>query len=147
MENLLPILIIGGIYFYNVYSKYKEEQKKHQKRMQKPQSRGSQQSYKKTQPAYKKSSPPPTYKARPAFQVESPRMDENITRKAKRPNITTEIEAAREEIQEINESLPKLDLEVVELNEPGKEVQNELEYSFDLRDAVIKSAILHRPKI
>src|SRR5699024_1044720 len=147
MENLLPILIIGGMYFYNVYSKYKEEQKKHQKRMQKPQNRRSQQSYKKAQTTYKKESPPPIYKPRPALQVESIRVEENTKGKGKQPDVTAEIEAAREELQEINESLPKLDLEVVELNKPGKEVLNHLEYSFDLRDAIIKSAILQRPKI
>lgn len=145
MENLIPILIIGAIYFYNVYKKFTEEQAKHQQRK-----------------ANRPHVAPVSQREVPQQRVKMPGVPSPVTyrdseaeifdpwtgyvkKEKKRPTTSKKVSSAQE-IQRINKNLPKIDLEVVELESADEEI-HVLDSSFDLRDAVIKSAILHRPKV
>lgn len=145
MENLIPILIIGAIYFYNVYKKFKEEQAKHQERkIPRPHAVPSRQREMPKQRVKTPASPPPITYGDSDVEVLDP-WTGYVKREEKRPTVSKKVSSAQE-IQRINKSLPKIDLEVVELQGAGEEM-NVLDSSFDLQDAVIKSAILHRPKV
>lgn len=145
MENLIPILIIGAIYFYNVYKKFKEEQAKHQQRKtNRPHAVPVPQREVQQQRVKTPASPSPVIYGDLETEVLDPWTD-YVKKEKKRPTASKKVSSAQE-IQKINKNLPKIDLEVVELQGADEEI-HVLDSSFDLRDAVIKSAILHRPKV
>lgn len=145
MENLIPILIIGAIYFYNVYKKFKEEQEKHQqRRAARPHAVPAAKNEAPKSPVKTPVSPPPTTYEDVEIDILDPWT--GYVQKEEKRSRTSKKGSSAQELQRINKKLPKIELEVVEL-QGDEEEASVIEPSFDLRDAIIKSAILHRPKI
>lgn len=129
MENFLPALFIIGAVIYKIYTEYQKEQEKARRRMpQAPQS---------------KPPVPPEHQPRrtviePTTAVPLP-IPHQKTKYA--PDIPDEVRKLREQKQQKATHAKKI---VVELE---KEIESEKEasISFDLREAVIQSAILNKP--
>ncbi|MGO1244002.1 MAG: hypothetical protein ACTJHT_02025 [Sphingobacterium sp.] len=120
MENFLPaLLIIGGV-IYKIYSEYKKDQEK-------ARHRNPSRPIKTTPPSPPKRIVPPTLKP---TTVQLPNVEEEITQKYTKKRFQTE--SPKRKLQEIPKKV-----------EP--EISADEAYSFDLRQAVIQSAILDRP--
>lgn len=129
MENLVVVLLFVGSIVYKIYTNYKEEMEKSAKRgPQRP-------------PIAKQQSPATVVKPQQYNPTPPPIPQPNIPQTA--PSFVTKsntIQEIPDEVQRIRESRkknPKLDLEEVE--------EKQEPIAFDLRQAVIQSAILERP--
>lgn len=129
MENFLPaLLIIGGV-IYKIYSEYQKEQEKARRRM----------------PQVPQPPLPIPSEQRPQRTVIEPTMSIPIPvppKKTERsPNISEEVRKMREKRSADANSIKKV------VVKPVVNIESEKEdiISFDLREAVIQSAILNRP--
>lgn len=120
MENFLPaLLIIGGV-IYKIYSEFKKDQEK-------ARHRNPSRPIKTTPPDPSRRIVPPTSKP---ITVQLPHINEEITQRYTEKRFQTE--GPKRKLQEIPK---KVETEI--LAAEG--------HSFDLREAVIQSAILERP--
>lgn len=161
MDKFIPILIVIAIYFFKFYNNYKEEQKKNSRRSI-PQNYNSPEQAKDIH--YDR---PTSYDSR--SRRNSGTGNRNIPSERPQPtrrhtdqpvNVNQTIDRRDREITHtplkrhdhkeayIRTQLPKIDLEIIELEDSHSEVSNQSKkLQFDLKDAVIKSAILNRLQI
>lgn len=142
MENFLPGLLIIGAIIYKIYSEYKKEQENVRRRMQ--QNRNPPPSvppvvFEEQQPRPTVTQPtitPPTLSEPVAPPI--PKVEYYV----EVPETVKKAREARERNQNRTNSLTKTIVKpVVDLDEEEQDGVT----SFDLRDAVIQSAILNRP--
>lgn len=129
MENILPaLLIIGGV-IYKIYSEYQKEQEKARRRM----------------PQAQQPTPPVSSKRQSQRTIIEPTMSIPIPVPQKKtaglPSIPKEVRKIREKRAVDTNSTKKI------VVKPLATIENEKEDipSFDLREAVLQSAILNRP--
>lgn len=128
MENFLPaLLIIGGV-IYKIYSEYQKEQEKARRRM--PQTPPSSQ----PQEVFEQRPQPPVIE--PTMSVPMPA----IPKEEYFRNMPEEARRAKAKREATTNNLKTATPLVVDIEE-----EKENTTSFDLREAVIQSAILHRP--
>lgn len=128
MENFLPVLLIIGGVIYKIYSEYQKEQEKARRRM----------------PQVPPPTPPVTSEQRPQRTVVEPTMSIPIPVPPKKMlrarDMPEEVRKMREKRSaETNSNKKAIVKPVVDLE------KTEGTTSFDLREAVIQSAILNRP--
>jgi len=128
MENFLPaLLIIGGV-IYKIYSEYQKEQEKARRRM--PQTPPSTQ----PQEVFEQRPQPPVIE--PTISLPIPA----IPKEEYARNMAVEVRKAKEKAQTAVNRATKTAPRVVTIDSEKEETA-----SFNLREAVIQSAILHRP--
>ncbi|MBL1407792.1 hypothetical protein [Sphingobacterium faecale] len=129
MENLVVVLLFVGSIVYKIYSNYKEEMEKSAKRTpQRPTTAPHQHPHPVVEPYRSPSTPPPI----PQKQVNKSTQD-FVTK-------SNMIQDIPEEVQRLKEYRKK---QVAVVAEEVKEEHQPI--AFDLRQAVIQSAILERP--
>lgn len=166
MENLLPFLLLAAGFIYKIYSNFQEEQKKAQKRnpsqpVAKEPEPAERPINRKEGPSPERRLPPvlneevfdPEHPYEPGYKPSYPRepVVERYRAEKKYEDISPEVVATKEYY---NPERPAA--EVVKSRKiherhkhrftPYVEIEERSEYAnFDLRDAIIKSAILNRP--
>ncbi|ERJ60619.1 hypothetical protein [Sphingobacterium paucimobilis] len=129
MENLVVVLLFVGSIVYKIYTNYKEEMEKSAKRgPQRPPVVQQQTATTDVKPRQYNPTPPP---------VPQPNISKTAPSFVTKSNTIQEIPDEVQRIRESRKKNPKLDLEEVE--------EKQEPIAFDLRQAVIQSAILERP--
>ncbi|WP_437922289.1 hypothetical protein [Sphingobacterium sp. LRF_L2] len=125
MENFLPVLLIVGGAIYKIYSEYKKEQEKAR---------------------HRKPNIPPTP---PVTTIPPPVMRETMKAKPAIPVVkkqsNTKVDLYPEEVARVREQKKTTKSQHKEVPSLELEVLKEQEMAFDLRQAIIQSAILERP--
>lgn len=164
MDKFIPILIIIAIYFFKFYNNYKEEQKKNAQRRIPQSSNIPPKQVKEV-----RHSRPKTHDYRErninTGNRQSSSDDHPITKQSDRPVITRQptasplariekektkapVEIRSQKVSNLHTHLPKVDIEIIELEDNHLDTEGKNKrIKFDLKDAVIKSAILNRPQI
>ncbi len=134
MENILVVLVIIGSIIYKMYTGYKEEMEKAAKRKQQQRPPMPVQTQQHPQPQVA----PPRPTARPV-QIPVP-----STPKKKIPPVVQYEKEIPSEVKRIQQSRSERAYKKVEIPEEMDKKEKQ-PFAFDLRQAVIQSAILERP--
>ena len=142
MENIIPVLLIVGGLIYKIYQNYQEEMEKARKRQQK------------IKPATSSSSnpvpAPPTHnqklgRPKPQKIVIAPK-DQPKTEPIQHIKVEETKKELPAEVIRMREQRQREQIKRLEIEETERVASNEKQQiDFDLRQAVIQSAILERP--